>query len=151
MKDEKVEDRQKAGLTQAMKPYKRKLFGSMFSSDDPTMSLIGECLSVLGELHLGNGVVRLDGQLEGKVIGEGTLIIGEKGSLQGEIKIDTLILRGRVEGKVLAKGRAHITPTGKLFGKIQASQLVIDHGGIFEGEGEARTLADHPPETGKDG
>ena len=100
--------------------------------------MIGEGMSVVGTLHFGEGVVRLDGHLEGKVIGRGTQVIGEKGNLQGETEVGTLILGGRVEGKVKVTGLAHITPTGKLFGKVRTSQLVIDQGGIFEGEGESR-------------
>ena len=113
--------------------------------------MIGEGMSVVGALHFGEGVVRLDGHLKGKIIGRGTLVIGEKGNLQGEMEVGTLILGGRVEGNVLATGLAHITSTGKLFGKVQTSQLLIDQGGIFEGEGESRVLTGDSPETGKSG
>jgi cytoskeletal protein CcmA (bactofilin family) len=139
------------GGASTVKGRGKKLWGKIFSSDEPEVSMIGEGMSVVGTLLFGDGVVRLDGHLEGKIIGPGTLVIGEKGSLQGEVEVGTLILGGLVEGIVLANGSAHITPTGKLFGKILTSDLVIDRGGIFEGEGEARTLTREPVIPGKNG
>jgi len=123
------------GALTAIKAKKPKKFlGSLFSGEEQAISLIGEGLWVEGTLKFGAGVVRLDGRLQGKVIGQGTLIVGEKGLLQGEMDVEVLILCGRVEGRVAASTHAHIKPTGKLFGKIQTSQLVIDEGGMFEGE-----------------
>lgn len=112
----------------------RKFLGSLFSPEDRVVSLIGEGSWIVGTVNFAEGVVRLDGRLEGKIIGNGTLIVGEKGMLQGEMSVGTLILCGKVEGMVAASDRAHISPTGKLFGRVQTAQLVIEEGGIFEGE-----------------
>ena len=79
--------------------------------------MIGEGMSVAGTLLFGDGVVRLDGRLEGKIIGQGTLVIGEGGSMQGEVEVGTLILGGLMEGFVVANGSARITSTDRLFGK----------------------------------
>jgi cytoskeletal protein CcmA (bactofilin family) len=114
-------------------PEKTFLSG-IFSKEDQAISLIGEGISVEGTLILQDHVLRLDGRLEGKIIGQGTLIVGEKGLLQGEIHVGKLILGGRVEGRVTAQEGIHIAPTGKFFGTALTSRLVIDEGGIFEGE-----------------
>jgi len=121
-------------LTSSNKQPDKKFFSSIFSKQDQAISLIGEEISVVGTLNLQDGVLRLDGRLEGKIIGQGTLIMGEKGLLQGEIHVARLVLSGRVEGKVTAQECIHIAPTGKLFGTALTSQLIIDEGGIFEGE-----------------
>ena len=123
-----------APLTSANKEPEKKFLGGIFSKEDQAISLIGEGISVEGTLNLQDSVLRFDGHLEGKIIGQGTLIMGEKGLLQGEIHIGRLILSGRVEGKVTAQECIHIAPTGKLFGTALTSQLIIDEGGIFEGE-----------------
>ncbi len=129
----------------------RRAGGSLrvFPFDEPEATMIGEGMSVVGTLLFDDGVMRLDGHMEGKIIGQGTLVIGEKGSLQGEVEVGTIVVGGLVEGIVSAKGSAHITSTGKFFGKILASELVIERGGILEGEGEARNLVreDLPPQT----
>ena len=120
--------------------------GGIFPHDESGVTMIGEGMSVSGILHFGEGMVRLDGRLEGKAIGRGTLVIGEKGNLRGEMEVGTLVLGGRVEGTVLATGLAHITSSGKLFGKIQAPRLIIDRGGIFDGEGQSGVLTGDSPE-----
>jgi len=129
-----------------MKPQGKKFLESIFSPEEKGVSLIGEGLNVVGTLDFGDGVLRLDGRLEGKIIGGGTLIVGEKGKLEGEAEVGTLIIAGQVRGKVSTPGSTHIAPTGKLFGKIQTTQLVIEKGGIFDGEGEARKKEDRSPE-----
>ena len=124
-------------LASSDKQPEKNFLSGIFSKEDQMISLIGEGISVEGTLNLQDQVLRLDGRLEGKIIGQGTLIVGEKGLLRGEIHVGRLILGGRVEGTVTAQEGIHITPTGKFFGTALTSQLIIDEGGIFEGESKS--------------
>ena len=126
-----------APLTSSNKQPGKKFLSGIFSKEDQAISLIGEGISVVGTLNVQDNVLRLDGRVEGKIIGQGTLIMGEKGVLQGEIHVSRLILGGRVEGRVTAQEGIHITPTGKPSGTALTSQLVIDEGGICEGESKS--------------
>jgi cytoskeletal protein CcmA (bactofilin family) len=114
---------------------KKKFFGREGTPREQLITMIGEGISVVGTMQIGSGLVRLDGHLEGKIIGPGNLVIGERGFLQGEAEVNTLILNGKLEGSVIATDTVHVTPTGKLFGKVQATHLVIDQGAVFDGEG----------------
>jgi len=109
-------------------------FGSLFPEEKRAISLVGEGISLVGTLNFDEEAVRFDGRLHGKIIGRGTLIIGETGLVQGEICVNTLILCGQVEGAVVTSECTFIKPSGKLFGKVETSKLVIDEGGILEGE-----------------
>lgn len=113
---------------------KKKFLGSIFTKEERGISLIGEGLSVVGALHFGDGVVRLDGRLDGEIFGQGILIIGRKGLFHGEMRVSSLVLSGRIEGTVIASERAHIAPTGKLLGTIYACRLIIEEGGILQGK-----------------
>jgi len=126
-----------APLALSDKQPEKKFLSGIFSKEDQAISLIGEGISVVGTLNLQDDVLRLDGRVEGKIIGQGTLVVGEKGLLQGEIQVGRLILGGRVEGRVTAPEGIHITLTGKLLGTALTSQLVIDEGGIFDGESKS--------------
>jgi cytoskeletal protein CcmA (bactofilin family) len=121
-------------LTPPDKQPEKKFLGGIFSKEDQAISLIGEGISVVGTLNLQDHVLRLDGRVEGKIFGPGTLIMGERGVLQGEIQVGRLILGGRVDGRVTAREGIHITPTGKLFGTVLTPQMIIDEGGVFDGE-----------------
>ena len=121
-------------LTPPDKQPEKKFLGGIFFKEDQAISLIGEGISVVGTLNLQDHVLRLDGRVEGKIFGPGTLIMGERGVLQGEIQVGRLILGGRVDGRVTAQEGIHITPTGKLFGTVLTPQMIIDEGGVFDGE-----------------
>jgi len=140
---------EKGGSASMLKEKKKGFFGRVGTVQEQPLTMIGEGISVVGTMHVGSGVVRLDGHLEGKITGPGTLVIGENGFLQGEIEVNTLILNGRVEGIVMAAATVHITPTGRLSGKVQAAHLVIDQGAVFDGEGKTvRKEESTPASTG---
>ena len=128
-----------------MKEKKKRFFGRVGTSREQPLSMIGEGISVVGTMHVGSGVVRLDGHLEGKIKGPGTLVVGERGFLQGEVEVNTLILNGRVEGIVIAASTVHVTPTGRLYGRVEATHLIIDQGAVFNGEGRTVRKEDFQP------
>jgi cytoskeletal protein CcmA (bactofilin family) len=79
------------------------------------------------------GIFRLDGKVQGEIFHHGTLIIGEAAVIKGKLEVNALILNGRVEGEVTAKERVEIDSSGKLYGTIFTPILVIQDGGILEG------------------
>ena len=85
-----------------------------------------------GRLTL-EGVFRLDGRVEGEIFHKGTLIMSETAIIKGKVEVSALILNGTVEGEVNAKERVEIHSRGRLFGTIFTPVLVIQDGGVFEG------------------
>jgi len=79
------------------------------------------------------GVFRLDGKVVGEILNSGTLILGETAIVKGTLGVNALILDGRVEGEVNARERVEIHSKGKIYGTIMAPILVIQDGGVFEG------------------
>ena len=79
------------------------------------------------------GIFRLDGKVVGEIFNSGTLILGETAVIQGTLGVNALILNGRMEGEVNAKERVEIHSKGKVYGTIMAPILVIQDGGVFEG------------------
>ena len=89
------------------------------------------------------GIFRLDGKVKGEIFHRGTLIIGETAVVKGKLEVNALILNGRVEGDVTAKERVEIDSRGKLYGTIFTPILVIQNGGILEGNCKMETKSDH--------
>ncbi len=85
-----------------------------------------------GRLKL-EGVFRLEGKVQGEIFHNGTLIMSETGIVKGKVEVSVLILNGMVEGEVNAKERIEIHAKGRLFGTISTPALVIQDGGVFEG------------------
>ena len=101
-----------------------------------SVTLIGEDISLNGTIQMDRGTIRLDGRLEGAIVGRGLLLIGEKGFFRGEVQVDTLILCGHAEGILTIFDRTQITSTGTLMGKLRTRHLTVEEGGRFDGEGE---------------
>lgn len=85
-----------------------------------------------GKLTL-EGVFRLDGKVQGEIFHKGTLIMSETAIVRGKVEVSALILNGMVEGEVNAKERIEIHSKGRLLGTISTPVLVIQDGGVFEG------------------
>lgn len=82
---------------------------------------------------ISEGIFRLDGKMEGEIFHRGTLIIGETAVIKGKVETNALTLNGVIEGEVTAKERVEIHPRGKLYGILSTPILVVQDGGIFEG------------------
>ena len=82
---------------------------------------------------ISEGIFRLDGKMDGEIFHSGTLIIGETALIKGRVETNALTLNGVIEGEVLAKDRVEIHPKGKLYGTLSTPILLVQEGGIFEG------------------
>jgi len=94
------------------------------------------------------GIFRLDGKVEGEIYHRGTLIIGETAVIKGKVEASTLILNGSLEGDVTIGERMEIHAKGKLFGTVLTPILVIQDGGIFEGNCKMGAKFDHETNLG---
>jgi cytoskeletal protein CcmA (bactofilin family) len=96
-------------------------------------SLIGEGTSLRGEFDV-KGVLRIDGNFEGIINGDGKILIGEAGVAKSDIEASVIIIGGIVQGNVIASRKVTILSTGKLIGDIKTPRLVIEEGTVFEGK-----------------
>ena len=80
------------------------------------------------------GTIRLDGKVNGKIVSDdGTVIIGDKATIDAEITVETVIIKGCVNGKVQAKDRIEAYPPARIVGELQAPTITIDSGVVFNG------------------
>ena len=76
----------------------------------------------------------VEGTVRGKIICEGSVVVGEKGRVEADIAADSVILNGMVTGHIVAKTKLEITTNGKLKGDIKTGSLIIAEGVLFEGK-----------------
>lgn len=98
-----------------------------------TSAFLGKGSRVTGKLVF-EGTVRIEGQVEGEIAAQDTLIIGESAVVNAQITGSSVIVHGRVTGDVNARKRLEIRAPGKLFGNISTPSLIIHEGVIFEGQ-----------------
>ncbi len=76
----------------------------------------------------------LDGEHEGDITTGGTLIINEKGSVQGNISAEKIICKGKMTGDVSATQKLTVYATGTLMGDVVAPAVQIAPGAMFKGK-----------------
>ena len=80
------------------------------------------------------GTFRLEAQIKGNIVSSGTLTLGEGARVEGQIEGNHVVVCGRFDGVIFAKGRVEILPKGIVTGEIHAPCVVIEPGGIFDGQ-----------------
>lgn len=93
-------------------------------------SIISADVVMRGNIN-SSGEIQFDGALEGDVKA-GSLIIGDKASVKGEVVCETVVVRGRVEGAIRAKSVA-LASSAHIQGDILHSSLSVETGAHFEG------------------
>jgi cytoskeletal protein CcmA (bactofilin family) len=93
-------------------------------------SIISNDMTVHGSL-VASGDIQVDGKVEGD-IESGSLTIGEKATVHGEVKCEDVIIRGRVIGSVRAS-RVHLAGSAHVEGDIFHQALAVETGAFFEG------------------
>jgi cytoskeletal protein CcmA (bactofilin family) len=78
--------------------------------------------------------VRIDGHFKGEIGSENTLIVGESGEVEANIKSKTVVVSGCVVGDVKATRQLVIHKTGRLQGNVETPSVVIEEGAILNGQ-----------------
>jgi cytoskeletal protein CcmA (bactofilin family) len=89
--------------------------------------------SISGRLSF-TAPTRIDGTLRGEVRASDMLVVGETGLVDGTIYAAKLIVLGQVRGEVLGAERVEIGPRGAFEGVIEAHSLVVEEGGVLDGD-----------------
>ena len=97
-----------------------------------TSAFLGKGSRVTGKLVF-EGTVRIEGQVEGEVTAQDTLVIGESAVVEAQVNGTSIIVHGKITGDVTARKRLEIHAPGKVYGNINVPSLVIHEGVVFEG------------------
>jgi cytoskeletal protein CcmA (bactofilin family) len=111
----------------------------------PESGDLGELNGFLGEGGRFNGDVsfrgalRIDGRLEGTSVCGEALIIGERGQIDAEIRVERLQVSGHVHGNITANRWVELLDTSQVTGTIRTPRLTIWRGAVFNGKCEMPT------------
>jgi cytoskeletal protein CcmA (bactofilin family) len=98
-----------------------------------TGSLLGKDSEFKGKLTF-LGTVRIEGQFEGEVLAEGTLVVAAGGCVRGRVEVGTLVVTGGlVEAQVVAHHAVELSPPGQLVGDVVTPAFHIERGAVFRG------------------
>lgn len=121
------------------------LFGK--KAQPPIRSLVGEGMSVHGELRFTEGL-RIDGEVQGDVIATGEarsiLVISEKARVYGKVKASHVIINGEVRGPVLCDELLELQPKARIVGEVRYEVLEMHPGALIDGELRPLRSTDKP-------
>ncbi|TDI66682.1 MAG: polymer-forming cytoskeletal protein [Alphaproteobacteria bacterium] len=93
-------------------------------------SIFSTDLLVEGTLH-SEGDIQIDGRIDGN-IRSGSLTVGNKAVINGEIVANDVIVRGRVHGSIRAR-KVQLSSTAHVEGDILHNALAVESGAFFDG------------------
>ncbi len=102
-------------------------------------SVVGPSASVTGHLR-SDGGVRVDGIFEGVIEVAGNVVIGDGAKVVANITARNVTVGGALKGNVDATGRLEILSHGQVLGDIMVGQVMIDEGGVFQGNSRIRGM-----------
>ncbi|MBH5328828.1 polymer-forming cytoskeletal protein, partial [Eikenella sp. S3360] len=95
-------------------------------------TIIGAQCRIQGDI-LSQQSVKIEGQIQGNVQAGGTVIIGDKGSVNGDIRGSELVVFGKTEGLIEVK-KLHLKPNARVTGNIRTQSLQVEDGAVYTGD-----------------
>ena len=80
-----------------------------------------------------NGSVRIDGNFQGEIYGQGSLVVGEGALVKANIAVKAIYISGDVQGNIEVKEKINIHSTGKFYGDVRTPVFVMEEGALFDG------------------
>ena len=92
-------------------------------------TILGHGSAITGNIKI-NGFVRIDGDIDGNLETDGTIIIGENARIRGNVKAKSVIVGGIVLGNIEASQSIKVLATSAVIGdivshKVQVEQVVL--------------------------
>ena len=98
-----------------------------------TLSIIASGMQVTGDIRC-NGVLRIDGILDGSILGARQLLVTPGGRVRGDVQADEIVVGGEIEGNVRASVRLELQGSAVVNGNIETRAFVVPEGGRVNGD-----------------
>jgi cytoskeletal protein CcmA (bactofilin family) len=80
------------------------------------------------------GSLRIDGQVKGQINADGDVMLAPQSQVEADIRAQNVVVAGRFKGNIVVKGKTELARGGRIDGNITSKTLVIEEGGIFQGQ-----------------
>lgn len=105
-------------------------------------ALITKGITLSGVLR-GEGIVQVEGSIDGEIDIQGSVVVLVGGSVKGPVTADVIQVCGRMEGNVTARQHLRLARSGFVEGDLTSPSLVVEDGGRLNGR---TTMIPPPPE-----
>ena len=96
-------------------------------------TVIGEGMTLEAIRMSGPESVRIDGTYKGNIDLDGSLVLGDSGTIVGDAEASYFLVAGEVMGNIKCHTQLHFASTAKIVGDIEAQSLIVDEGSQVSG------------------
>ena len=96
------------------------------------LSIIAAGTKIVGDIDT-DGVVKIEGRVEGGIRAARQVLVGRQGEVLGDIDTREAVIGGRVQGTVNATDRVEVQGTSVIIGDINTRALAVIEGGRING------------------
>jgi cytoskeletal protein CcmA (bactofilin family) len=105
----------------------------MRRGEQVTLSIIAAGMTITGDLTT-DGVVKIEGRVQGTVRAGQQVLISKGGQVQGDINTKEAVVGGEVNGAIRAEDRVEVQATAVIEGDILTRRILVMEGGRVNGE-----------------
>lgn len=99
----------------------------------PTVSLIDDATTIIGDTIVGAGDLRIEGTVRADIKRKGRVVIAQGGTVHGTIRAQSIRVAGMVRGTLHAEETLDLTASANVRAHLLADELSIDSGANFKG------------------
>jgi cytoskeletal protein CcmA (bactofilin family) len=107
------------------------------------LSIIASGTKIEGDLET-DGVIRIEGRVEGCIRAARQVLVGRQGSVLGDISTREAVIGGKVEGTITASERLEVQSTSLIIGDINTRAIAVIEGGKINGSVRISDAKDLP-------
>ena len=104
-------------------------------ADSLTKNILSKDVEIKGSIRFSAELV-VDGKIEGEIISDGHLTVGENAEIKGEIKTKSVTVLGKINGNIAVTERCELKTRAHLVGDLKAARVIIEEGATFVGKSE---------------
>jgi len=97
-----------------------------------SLSIIAAGTSIDGDIET-EGVIRVEGRVEGSINAGRQVLIGRQGEVRGDITTREAVIGGTVQGTITASERLEVQSTSVIHGDINTRAIAVVEGGRING------------------
>lgn len=119
----------------------------MARNNDDMVAFLGKGTTFKGIITY-DGSIRIDGKMEGEIVSQGDLVIGESAVVDAKVSVGSIICGGTISGDLQASKKIHLLSKSTISGSLNTPSLIIDDGVYFNGHCEMKKSLYPPSEPG---
>ncbi|MEJ6736853.1 MAG: polymer-forming cytoskeletal protein [Flavobacteriales bacterium] len=100
--------------------------------ENPAINIIRKGTEIKGDVTC-VGDIRIDGILNGTLTSEGKVVVGQSGTIEGEVMCKNADISGNIKANIIVKELLQLKASANIAGNINTNKLSIEPGANFTG------------------